>query len=137
MGLRTRMDPRKAIAEITEFVDDSMHVPTSVRDAIDDLSAFVSDMLHDMPIDRDKLALLLGAAEWEWRDDYQMFFAYHGVGGPIADILDWTCSTCRDDVGWADWTSARKDRAGEITLHVECGMCGADYIYNAQGDQIN
>ena len=135
--LRTRMGPRQAVAELTEFVNDSMHVPTSVRNAIEDLTAFVDDMLHEAPIDALALKRLIDNAEWEWREDWQSFFAYHGVSGVVADVLDWSCSSCRDDVGWADWTSARKDKDGVITLHVECGHCGADYVYDAEGNQLD
>ena len=59
------------------------------------------------------------------------------VGDEIADAIDWECSSCREDVGWADWTSARKGKDDVITLHVECGHCGSNYTFDAEGNLLD
>ena len=140
--LRTRMPAREALKRIREFAEDvvgfSPHmatVPPSITNALDDLEAFVDDMLHDAPVDTLALKRLLDNANWVWREDWGRFFAYHGTDA-ISNALNWECSTCRPDVGWAKWDSARKDKDGVITLHVECGHCGADYDYDADGNEL-
>lgn len=109
-----------------------------IVEAIDTLDRFIHDMTDEAPsVNVAELTRLLDTAEWEWRADWNCWFAYHDVGGPIADALGWECGSCRPDVGWADWTSARKDNDGVITLHVECGHCGNTYAYDADGNDID
>lgn len=102
---------------------------------------------HATGPDRERLAALLAEAKWEPRPDYGegVEVAYHTVDGPLADALEWECSSCREDVGWADWTRAERtvkpDEEGRlvaspITIYVECGHCGADYRYDAEGNDL-
>ena len=90
-------------------------------------------------VDTEFLKAIIANAEWTARPDYG-----HNIDGTIvevawddhlADALGWECGSCRPDVGWAAWNRLeRKD--GVVTLHIECGHCGADYHYDAEGNEL-
>lgn len=139
------MDVETAAVELLEALDATYDevsgvsivdtLPGTVQDAVSDLR----DALKPPRVDQTALAKLIANAEWKPRPDYgdNVSIAYHDVGGPVADALDWECTSCRPDVGWADWTSMERDANGTITLHVECGHCGTDYHYDAVGEPID
>lgn len=51
----------------------------------------------------------------------------------LQSILDWKCSTCRDDVGWCKFVLVERDDpvSEEVLIRSECGHCGAYYTHDA------
>ena len=135
--------PRDALSTLRIAIG---HLPANpkVTAALQTLDQFIADMLVDAPgPDQARILELVDNAEWEPSGPGPgVMVAYHGIGGStgpaseIIDALSWECTTCRPDVGWADWTRMERDSDGTILMYVECGHCGADYIFDINGDQV-
>lgn len=79
-------------------------------------------------------------AEWHPRPDYGegVMVAYHGVAySPVTDAVDWSCRSCRDEVGWPDWSRLQKNADGSIFASVECGHCGDVTLYDLDGNILD
>lgn len=80
------------------------------------------------------LEQVIAAAKWELRPDYGVG-AHCAWSHDLANALDWACHSCRDDVGWAKWERMERSAAGVITISIECGHCGSEQRFQANGEE--
>lgn len=131
-------------SEIREFIEGWSQSPVIDEPRREDFVRWLTwwdqQRFEGRKVDTNMLALLIESAEWLPRPDYGegVTVAWHAVGyNQLTDALDWSCASCRDEVGWPDWNRIEKSAQGEITMHVECGHCGALYRYDETGEVLD
>lgn len=79
-----------------------------------------------------QLNQLIAGAAWTLRSDYGPGVSCVWPDG-LADALDWSCRSCRDEVGWPKWERLERSPDGQVAAFVECGHCGDERSYDASG----
>lgn len=90
---------------------------------------------------RDSARLYELLRDGQWEPDYepgtQRLSFPHSQG--LAELVGWSCVSCKEDVGWVKHEDAHRTATGTITFHFDCGHCGygEGETFDLYGEEID
>ena len=90
---------------------------------------------------RDPAKLYEFLRDAEWTPDYEP--GVQRISFPesqgLADLVGWSCVSCKEDVGWVKHESAYRTATGTITFSFDCGHCGygEGETFDLYGEEID